>query len=940
MSWWRLSRRALGAQRGAVALVVVVVTVLALAVTVLPRFVAASQADQVRHRLSDVSPQLRDLVATPGPGAFDVLASGVSGLPVTPEENLAGWDAVTAGLAAVTEDVPPPLRDVIGAPGVTAELEAVSIPVNPAIDVRRPSLTLSGDPGVADRVEIVDGAAPAPVRWDPDTAVSTGGLLPVEQQPDLEVEVMLEESSAQRLALAVGDRVSVANLVYDVTVVLAGTYRVRDAEDPAWAHVPTGAGPSVLEDLNLGTAVNARAYVAPDGWFATVAALGQLSEWSLFYPVDVDAIREGDPRVMASQLRGLTAQIVEVPAPPGSDLPASLLPRMRLSTELAARVDAVAGENAAAANIVALVAVGPLGVAVAVLALLTQLLIDRRRPALAMLRARGAAPSRLRTVLGLEALAIALPAAALGWGVATAVLGGVLGPPERWSPLQWAPAAALALVPAAVAVTSRLPTGLRTRRRDLAVGGVVRDVVVLAAAGLALSQVLGVAPGAIADTGDPLLVAAPLLAALAVTVLVLRLYPVAARAAHAALRGGRHLSAFLGSARAVRDPGATLTSVLAVVVGVSVTVFSVVTLATVRDGVERAVWVSSGSDLRVSGPRVDADQLEAVRALDGVAAAATVAAVSPAILTTPTASQRTTLYLVDPAAYAAVTADVPGSVGAAPVADLADGAAVADAASDAASPAALPLLVSPRLDVAPGTDGVRVSTGESVEARVLTSGDVLPGVAGASDTWLLAAAAALPEVAASTPARLLLVRLVPGADGDAVATQVEEITGPAGVENAAAARAAATATPVLRLLEGSLAGSVAAAALLAVGALVAVQVAAAPRRARALATLRLLGLRRRGLRALAWWDLTPWVALSALAALGLGALTSRLLLRTLDLRSFTGSEQPLPVWPGVSLLLVLGGVALAVVGCSLLPTLLSSRRAATPARATTAEEDS
>lgn len=914
MSWWRLSRRALADQRGAVALVVLVITVLALAVTALPRFEAAARADQVRHRLADVSVPLRDLTTTVDSGLF---AAILPGLMVTPQENEAGWAALTRALEGAREEVPSPLRETLGPAGVVQVSEQLTIPQVPGGDVRFPTVTLAGDPGVADRVEIVDGAPPEPVVWDPSAGSDASGAVPVEELPDLDVEIMLVQASAERLGLAVGDRLTVSNLYYDVTLVLAGTYRVVDPGDPYWAHVTNGAEPRVVEDFNLGTSVNGVAYVASDGWFTTAIALGLPSQTSLYYPVDITAIREGDPTLLASQLRGLTAQQVELTPPAGVDLPGGPAPQIRLSSELAARVDAVAGENAAASNIVLLVVVGPLGVALAVLALLTQLVLARRRPALAIVRARGASPARLRTVLGVEGLLLGLPAAAVGWGAASLLLGTSTG----WR--GWLPAVALGLVPAVVLVVSPLPTGLRGRRRDLAVGGVVRDVVVLLAAGLVLSQVLSVAPGAVAGTGDPLLVVAPLVLALAVTVLVLRVYPLLARGAHTVLRRGRSLTGFLGSARAVRDPGATLTSVLAVVVGVSVAVFSVVTLATLREGVERTVWVDSGSDLRISGPRIDADQLEQVRALDGVAAAATVATVSPAILSSPVESRRTTLYLVDGAAYADVLADVPPTVGAAPVAELDSG----DPASSA-----LPLMVSPRLDLAPGADGVRLSTGEGVDVRVLPSGQVLPGVADASATWVLADAAALPDVAASNPARLLLVRLAPGADGDAVAEAVVDIVGPAGVENAAAAREDATSTPVLRLLTGTLAGSVVAAALLALGALVAVQVAAAPRRARTLATLRLLGLRRSAQRSLAWWDLTPWVLLGAAVAYGLGLLTAHLLLRALDLRAFTGADQPQPVLPPVALAATAVGVLLAVVACSILPTI---RRAGTP----TAEED-
>src|SRR5690606_15269457 len=117
---------------------------------------------------------------------------------------------------------------------------------------------------------------------------------------------------------------------------------------------------------------------------------------------------------------------------------------------------------------------------------------------------------------------------------------------------------------------------------------------------------------------DPLLVATPVLVAIAAALLTLRVYPVPLSGLVRVFKRGRGLTSFLGAARSVRDPAGGLLPALAVVLGFSVAVFSIVISSTVTRGAEQSAWDATGAPIRVTGPLADEARAEAVRAVPGV----------------------------------------------------------------------------------------------------------------------------------------------------------------------------------------------------------------------------------------------------------------------------------------------------------------------------------
>src|SRR5205085_1949583 len=140
----------------------------------------------------------------------------------------------------------------------------------------------------------------------------------------------------------------------------------------------------------------------------------------------------------------------------------------------------------------------------------------------------------------------------------------------------------------ALAFTLR-PSLLEHARADLdaprrsRTGRIVEAVVMLLSViAVVLLIVRGIGPSTAGV--DPLVVAAPLLATVALALLFVRLHPIPIVAALSAARRGKGVVALVGSARNLRDPAAGTTAVLAMLVAVAIAVFSSLVLATVDRG--------------------------------------------------------------------------------------------------------------------------------------------------------------------------------------------------------------------------------------------------------------------------------------------------------------------------------------------------------------------
>ncbi|GAA0317969.1 ABC transporter permease [Streptomyces polychromogenes] len=468
----------------------------------------------------------------------------------------------------------------------------------PAVSGRDADLTLFAALG-RDSVRLLAGRWPQPV-----TAAVGSGAPPQAAVPRAALARLGLTDSALPAQVRLDDRFGGSPL----TVLVTGVYRAADPDAGYWRLDPLGG-----REIHVASFTTYGPFMVDDTAFTT-GGLPQNYRGTLLTP-DLGTIGTAEARAVGAATGPAGAALKRT----GSLQVATDLP------ELLARLDS--GLLVARSTLL----VGALQLAVlaaATLLLVSHLMTVRQEPERVLLTARGASRRRLGVLSAAEALLLALPAAVLAPLLAPPLLRlfGRFGPvgrvhleiPDTW--LVWPVAAGCAL---ACVLLTTLPSALRgasaavLRRaggRQALVTGAARSGLDLAVVALAvlchqqLSQHGGTddAPSgaAPADGGlgvDPVLVAAPVLALCAGTLLVLRLLPFATRAGGRLAARGRSLGPALLGWQFARRPGRATGPVLLLVLAVSSGVLALG---------QHAAWTTSQRDqadfataggLRISG---------------------------------------------------------------------------------------------------------------------------------------------------------------------------------------------------------------------------------------------------------------------------------------------------------------------------------------------------
>src|SRR5690606_37335909 len=375
------------------------------------------------------------------------------------------------------------------------------------------------------------------------------------------------------------------------------------------------------------------------------------------------------------------------------------------------------------------------------------------------------------------------------------------------------------------------PHDVRARRRDLRSRGgrvrVIAEALLVGAAALALFLLSrrGLAASAGAVGIDPLLALTPVLLAAAVCALALRLYPLPMRLVLDRVRGGDSAVGLVGAARAVRAPVHGPTASFALVLGVTVVVFSSVLGTTLSVGVTRAATAEAGADIKVRAVEIAPDTLATIAGLDGVRAAAALTRVPGAQLDDDGGTSGVTLVLTDTAALHAMHPELPQL-------DARDGGRIPVAVSDD-----LPLI----------GDDARLGSAEVVVQHRSTPRS-LPGV---TRDWVLADSRFASELGRDGIVADLLLIAVDDADAvDRIAASAERTVIDALSEQARATVTVTTASgvlddarssPVIAGIEGALPIAAGAALLLTLLALALATLAAGAARSHLVGVLRVIG---------------------------------------------------------------------------------------------------
>ncbi|HET7735180.1 MAG TPA: hypothetical protein VFK52_04360 [Nocardioidaceae bacterium] len=446
----------------------------------------------------------------------------------------------------------------------------------------------------------------------------------------------LPAAAAEVLDVGPGDTVRVGEATYEVTAL--------------WEPMRAG-DPFFVADAEPGVTASLGALAVPES-LVTERGESAFARWTVVPDPD---------RVLPSELTDLAA-VVDRTQEQLEDDPA-VAPRGSLAAGDLSAVIRTASRSLDAA--LAVRPVAPLLVAAISLLMLVQLarlLTFERRAETALVRSRGASVGQLTWVAIIEALALTVPAAALGALIPHLVLreeGGV--PLLGWVLSGVAALIAVVLVAAPAAAQAKAPADRQNiddsgRGRTLAVGGSVLLVV----AGAAIStwrfaQVgSGVSIGADGDVSiDPLALVAPGLLLVAAAVVASLLFGLAARGAEVAAARRNGLIAALAARQVARRAVAFGAAVLMVSIAVGGATVAAFYARTQTEAQDRVDAMRNGATVRVDLPSADPLLPE-----EYVAPAAEVAALSSVRAVVPVVAAPVSVGSLD----GMVTGITPGAV--------------------------------------------------------------------------------------------------------------------------------------------------------------------------------------------------------------------------------------------------------------------------------------
>ena len=448
--------------------------------------------------------------------------------------------------------------------------------------------------GVASHVALVAGHWPAPSRRG---------------QP---VDVALPASTARMLGFSVGEALALRDTQTGapVRLVVVGLYRVRDPASPYWQ----------LSLLGTGGYLVTGSFITYGPMLVDPGALGPggLTAGDASWLARVDTARI--PPASMPQLQRRLARLVSVLQDRQS------LGGLQVSTQLPRTLSELASSLVVSRSLLLIGTLELVLLALAAVALAARLLASQREEETALLNARGVARGQLALVSLAEAVLLAVPAAAGGvvlGGYGAGLLLSASGLPASGAHGltgmsrvimeggAWWPAVMIAVLAVLVMVWPAFrpdpPGKARVRRgRQAALSTVVRaglDVALVALGLLALwelrrySAVPRLSGGELGV--DPVLAAAPVVALVGISLIPLRLLPVAARRLDRVSARARHVDAALAGWQLARRPRRQVGPILLVMLAVATGTLALAQHQSWRQSQLDQASFAGGADVRV-----------------------------------------------------------------------------------------------------------------------------------------------------------------------------------------------------------------------------------------------------------------------------------------------------------------------------------------------------
>ncbi len=621
----------------------------------------------------------------------------------------------------------------------------------------------------ANPAPVTSGAAPsavlseAPPRLevlyrDPLTsnAELVEGSYSAPAEPAGTVAVTASSQTAARFGLRPGSRATLNTPTGTVTLVVTAIVRQREAGSTFWTQDPTAGIPSLV------TPPGNKPYWA-GGVFADPGQLAAMQtafsgpglEMNWEFPLALGGLNADQAQGLANALNRATTVTL--------DLTGSLEPSAGTLTVTSPLIPDLAlflSTQSGIETMLLLLSVSLIIIAAAVILLAARMMATRRTEELAVLRARGGSLRQVTGLMAGSAVVAAVPAAVAGAALAIAVIPG----DAAASGLGWLLAgitvavalAGPALVaawqhrrPAPASNPARILTA-ETSPRRMAWRRPVAEITICAAcvAGLVVLRNQGVPAGGQVNL---LLMLAPVLVAVPVVLIMLRLYPLAVRGLLRLSARGTGATGFLALSAAARSSLTGVLPAFALVLALSLAAFAGMVSDGIARGESAAAWNTSGADVLIQpapddGPVTPAE-LKSIAAVRGVTHDT---AVWNTTWTTPF-GQPVNVVAVDPASYQAVTATTPY-----PLLTLAK---FGGAARDLAAGAAVPVLASPAAAAVLGHGATQLSSLTpagpfSVRVAGLLSGTpAQPG----GGTFVVMPQLTLPDLAGQPAPNMVLV---------------------------------------------------------------------------------------------------------------------------------------------------------------------------------------
>jgi putative ABC transport system permease protein len=470
--------------------------------------------------------------------------------------------------------------------------------------------------------------------------------------PAVTVQMAITAATAKRFNLGVGSRVTLPDT--GITLTVTGIVAPVAPGGPFWGIDRILAAPVVVMP-QLGEPY------WQGGAFVPAGALAALE--SRFNPSDIQltwVFGAAIDHLTAAQAVSLAQSVPGALATAGQLFfrAAHNLATANLTTGVSSLLGEFAAQNSAVGNVLDLMSVSLAVVGAAVVLLAAWLMAEKRREEFAVLRARGASRRQLATAALLGSAIAALPGAAIGIAAAVRLT------PGAGSPLAWwlAGLTILAALAGPALITIRLHRGYAGMTRpDRSPGRLASMRRLIVECGLVLGSVGGLIvlrDQGVGPTGADLYAsAAPILMAVPVAIVLLRLYPVLVRPLLGLASRRSGVTAFLGLARAARVSATAVLPAFAMVLALTLVSFAGMVRGAVIRGEVGEAWQQAGAEAVISVPgAISAAQQRAIAAVPGVT--------RTALTSVTTATQgfsgpSLAVLVADPAGYAALLAATP-----------------------------------------------------------------------------------------------------------------------------------------------------------------------------------------------------------------------------------------------------------------------------------------